>query len=81
VKRIRCIVLAAVLAGPGCLELPALHKEQAPPPPTAAAAPPPPAPPIVTPEGVTEANAKEKAKALQAEIEHDLTAASTADGE
>jgi hypothetical protein len=80
VKRIAWIVLAAVLAGPGCLELPALHKEQAPAP-TAAAAPPPPAPPIVTPEGVTEANARDKAKALQAEIEHDLTAPSTADGE
>jgi hypothetical protein len=73
-------VLGAALAGPGCLNLPALQKEAAPPP-TAAAAAPAPAPPAVVPEQVTEKNAHDKALALKAEIEHDLATAQPADGD
>jgi hypothetical protein len=73
VNRICWIVLGAALIGPGCLNLPGLHKDPPapPPPPTAAAAPP---PPIVLPEQVTEKNAQEMARALRSEMDHDVAA-------
>ena len=68
-KRILWIVLGATLAGPGCLNLPAVKKDPAPPP---AAAAPTPAPPAVTADQVNEKNAYEMAKALKAEQDYDL---------
>jgi hypothetical protein len=70
VKPVRWIVLAAALAGPGCLTLPTAHQEEPKPlPAPVKEAPPPPAPPAVTPESITEANAREKARALAEEID------------
>jgi hypothetical protein len=68
-KRIRWIVLAAALIGPGCLNLPFHPQEPAKPfvPPKAPPAPPPPA---VTADGITEANARSKADALARELDY-----------
>jgi hypothetical protein len=77
VKRSHWIVLALVLAGPGCLSLPHLKKDESPP--VAAAPAPPPAPPAVSPEQVNDKNARDQAQALRAEINHDLSSTPAAD--
>ncbi len=68
-KRIRWIVLAAALAGPGCLNLPFHAQESgkafAPP-----APPPAPPPPAVTADGITDANARARAEALAREMNY-----------
>jgi hypothetical protein len=63
------LLLALALAGPGCIN-PMTHLDQdarkmAP----VQIPPAPPPPPIVTPDEVTQANAAEKARALQQELE------------
>jgi hypothetical protein len=72
-KPTRWIVLAALLLGPGCLNLP-----QAPPPekakPVAAAAQEAPPLPPVSPEGITEANARDRARALLEELRRERAA-------
>jgi hypothetical protein len=83
VKRMCWLFLTLALAGPGCLHLPSLTKDEAPPPAVSAPAPAPaPAatPPIVRPEQVTEQNAHEQLKALKAEIDHDLKNQPAAEG-
>jgi hypothetical protein len=65
------IVLGVVLAGPGCVLLPSQHppeQPRQPPPPAKEASPPPPA---VTPDGITEGNARDKVQALREEIARD----------
>jgi hypothetical protein len=69
--------VALALAGPGCLNLAHLKKDESPPP---AAPAPPPAPPAVHPEQVNDKNARDQAQALRAEINHDLSSTPAADG-
>jgi hypothetical protein len=67
--KIRCgIVLLIVGLGAGCVEMPLFPTEPKPPPAVPVRKPQPPAP-SVTPEEVTEANAREKADALEREID------------
>ena len=67
--KIRCgIVLLIVGLGAGCVEMPLFPTEPKPPPAVPVRKPPPPAP-VVMPEEVTEGNAREKADALEREID------------
>jgi hypothetical protein len=67
--RIRCgIALLIVGLGAGCVEMPLFPTEPKPPPAEPVRKPPPP-PPSVMPEEVTEANAREKADALERELD------------
>jgi hypothetical protein len=67
--KIRCgIVLLIVGLGAGCVEMPLFPTEPKPPPAVPVQKPPPPAPSVM-PEEVTEANAHEKANALEREID------------
>jgi hypothetical protein len=68
--KIRCgIVLLIVGLGAGCVEMPLFPTEPKPPPPVPVRKSSPPAPAAVMPEEVTEANAREKADALEREID------------
>jgi hypothetical protein len=67
-KRTGCLLLALALAGPGCLHLPSTHEEAVRKPPVEREVEPPP-PPAVLPDQVTESNAADITRALQAEIE------------
>jgi hypothetical protein len=63
------LLLALALAGPGCIN-PMTHvNEEASKVAPVQIPPAPPPPPIVTPDEVTQANAVEKARALQQELE------------
>jgi hypothetical protein len=65
-KRVASLLLLAALGGAGCVALPGWNNT--PTPQEAAPAPPPPA---VLPEEVNEGNARDKARALLAEIDDD----------
>jgi ABC-type transport system substrate-binding protein len=68
-KRIFWIVLGAALVGPGCFTAPVQQPEQAKPllPPKPPPAPPPPA---VTADGITSANAWDRANAMTQELNY-----------
>ena len=67
--KIRCgIVLLIVGIGAGCVEMPLFPTEPKPPPAVPVRTPPPQVPSVM-PEEVTEANAREKADALEREID------------
>ncbi len=71
-KATAAVVLALVLAGSGCVDLPVRrHKPEAPLPPPPAPVKPDRPPPPVTGSQVTEANAHAKAEALDDEIARD----------
>jgi hypothetical protein len=63
------LLLALALAGPGCLHFPSMHDEPPRKPAVEQEVEAPPPPPAVLPDQVTESNAAEMTRALQAEIE------------
>lgn len=67
-KRIGYLLLAACLAGSGCLPESFLQGDSK----TVKVELPPPPPPVVTADSITEQNARDRARALREELEHDL---------
>ena len=65
-----CLMLVLALAGPGCINpMPHVNNVEASKIAPVQIPPAPPPPPIVTPDEVTQANAVEKARALQQELD------------
>jgi hypothetical protein len=67
-KRTAWLLLALVGAGAGCLNLPPGQGDPRPQQPVKEESPP---PPVVTPDQVNEANARQKARSFEAELEYD----------
>ena len=68
-KRTAWLLLALVGAGAGCLNLPPGQGDPRPQQPVKQEPPPP--PPVVTPDQVNEANARQKARSFEEELEYD----------